>query len=757
MTNNIANALTRQAAVAAQGLTSAKAAARLERFGPNMAKEEHRRPLLLLISKLWAPVPWMLEVTIVLELLLGRTTEAGIIALLLVFNAVLSFVEENRAQNALALLRARLSIQARVLRDGHWQLLRARGLVPGDVVHLRTGDIVPADVRIASGEILVDQAALTGESVPVEAGSGQMAYAGTMVKRGEVTGEVTATGTRTEFGKTAELVRLAKTGSHLERIIFTIVSYLVALDAVLVVAVLLYAALAGMSLGDILPFALILLVASVPVALPATFTVATALGALELARQGVLVTRLSAIEEAAGMEVLCSDKTGTITKNELAVSALHSYAPHTEEDLLRLAAAACDESTQDPIDMAILLACQERQVARQGAERVRFIPFDPATKRSEGYLRQDRVTLRVVKGAPQVICGLTSAAQATMDRDVESLAVLRIHANGPLPAAQLGDSSKMQVGDWVLALGEPFGLQGTVTAGIISATGRSVGITHDGSLLQTDAAINPGNSGGPLVNLNGKVIGISTAISTGNGGFQGVGFAIPINMAKWVNRQLIAHGKVERAYLGVTIQPVTASLAAKFGVKLGEGVLVSQVQPGTPAAKAGLKAGDVIMQIAGHKVTRPEGLREAVEASKIGSTQPLALVRDGKPLTLNVTLLQQPANYGLASSEMRRPGHEKPSRFDKLGVEVSPLTAERAKELGMKASEGVVIRDVQPGSPAAEAGLRAGMVITEVNHKPVKTPEDLQAALSKGALAKGVLLLVHSQQGSRFVVIQSMG
>jgi len=403
------------------GLTAAEAVKRLKQYGPNMAEEEHRHPFLALLGKLWAPVPWMLEVTIVLELLLGHYAEAEIIGVLLVVNAVLSFVQEGRAQNALALLRQRLTIQARVMRDGHWQLCPAQDLVPGDVLHLRMGDLVPADVRVESGQVQVDQSALTGESVPVEVASGQMAYAGTQVKRGEVTGEVSATGTRTAFGKTAELVRQAKTGSHLETIIFKIVTALVILDAALVAAVLIYAAIAAMPLGETLPFALILLVASVPVALPATFTVATALGAMELARQGVLVTRLSAIEEAAGMDVLCSDKTGTITKNELEVVALHCYAPCTEEELLRLALAACDESTQDPIDLAILATARHQGIPAPGPERVRFIPFDPATKRSEGFLQEAGEINRVVKGAPQVVQALCPTAEDSIAHDVEGL------------------------------------------------------------------------------------------------------------------------------------------------------------------------------------------------------------------------------------------------------------------------------------------------------------------------------------------------
>ena len=216
-----------------------------------------------------------------------------------------------------------------MLRDGRWQLVLAQDLVPGDVVHVRMGDLTPADVLLHDGQILVDQSALTGESTPVEVGPGKTAYAGSTVRRGEATGEVTATGRRTYYGKTAELVRTASTPSHLETLIFTIVKYLVALDVLLVVAILVYAVVGGIPLAEIIPFALILLIASVPVALPATYTLASALGSLELAKRGVLVTRLSAVEEAAAMDVLCSDKTGTITKNQLAVATLAGLpSPH---------------------------------------------------------------------------------------------------------------------------------------------------------------------------------------------------------------------------------------------------------------------------------------------------------------------------------------------------------------------------------------------------------------------------------------------
>jgi len=392
------------------GLTGAEAARRLREVGPNAVPEEKRRPLRALAAKFWAPVPWMLEAAVVLEVALGKRDEAIVIAALLVLNAVLSFAQESRADRALALLRGRLSARARVRRDGRWQEIDARDLVPGDVIHLRLGDIVPADVHIASGLTLLDQSALTGESLPVEAGSGASAYAGSTVRRGEASGEVTATGARTYFGRTAELVRAAKTVTHLENLIFTIVRYLVALDVVLVVALIAYAIVTGLPLSDTLPFALVLLVASVPAALPATFTLAQAFGAQELAHRGVLFTRLAAIEEAAAMDVLASDKTGTITENRLTLAGLQPQAPRGEEELLRLAAAASDEATQDPIDLAVIAAARERGLAPQAGARLAFVPFDPSTKRSEAVVREGDATLHVVKGAPLAVAALAPGA-----------------------------------------------------------------------------------------------------------------------------------------------------------------------------------------------------------------------------------------------------------------------------------------------------------------------------------------------------------
>lgn len=407
-------------ATALQGLTSAEARQRLAKYGPNIVAEDHPRLWLLFLHKFWAPVPWMLEATIALQFVLGKPDEAAIIGVLLVFNAVLGFAQENRANNALALLKKRLAIQVRVMRDHAWQQMPAQELVPGDVVHLRMGDLAPADICLLDGQMLLDQSALTGESLPVEAGAGATVHAGTIVKRGEASGEVTATGAQTYFGKTAELVRSAKTASHLETLIITIVKYLVTLDAILVAALLFYSWMTGIAITEVLPFALILLVASVPIALPATYTVATALGALELAGKGVLVTRLSAIEEAAAMDVLASDKTGTITQNRLALSALHSCTPYTDNDLLRWAALACDHATQDPIDLAILQAAQSRGLLSGIPQRLSFIPFDPETKRSEAGYGENGNKLRVLKGAPRVIAALV-AGGPDIGADVERL------------------------------------------------------------------------------------------------------------------------------------------------------------------------------------------------------------------------------------------------------------------------------------------------------------------------------------------------
>jgi H+-transporting ATPase len=405
-----------------EGLSSSVARARLAQYGPNAVAEDTAHPWRVLLGKFWAPIPWMLECAVGLEILLGHPLEALVFAVLLAVNALLSFAQEHRAQRALALLRRRLTVRARVLRDGRWMPIPAQELVPGDVVRVRAGDIVPADLTVFAGQLLVDQAALTGESLPVDAGPGGTIYAGSIVKRGEATGDVTATGAGTAFGKTAALVRTAKTPGRLEILIAGIVRYLVAIDLVLVAGVLVYGFAARLPAAQIVPFALIILIASIPVALPATFTLATALGSVELAGRGVLVTRLSAVEEAAQMDVLCTDKTGTLTQNQPTLMALRPVPPATEDELLRAAALASDEATQDPIDLAILAGARAKGLTIAGPERLQAIPFDPATKRSGAVLREAGRTRTILKGAFQAIAPLLTAPPADAAETVERLA-----------------------------------------------------------------------------------------------------------------------------------------------------------------------------------------------------------------------------------------------------------------------------------------------------------------------------------------------
>ena len=333
------------------------------------------------------------------------------------------------------------------------------------------------------------------------------------------------------------------------------------------------------------------------------------------------------------------------------------------------------------------------------------------------------------------------------------IAVVKIDGADDLVAAAIGNSDFMEVGDWVLALGQPFGLESTVTAGIISAKHRGIGITARENFLQTDAAINPGNSGGPLVNLDGEIVGINTAISSRSGGYDGIGFTVPINLATWVADQLARDGTVHRAYLGVGIQPVTAQLAEQFQVQPREGVVVTDVYPDTPADKAGVRSGDVIVDFAGQPIETPQALQVVVERSEIGKALPLTVVRDGQPMTLRFIAEEQPNSFGATRSgnraETLRP---RPSRLDRLGLEVSPLDPEVADKLGMEGVEGVVITAVQNGSPAERAGLTGGMVITEVNRNPVTSVQDAQNALDP--MQEGVLLLVRTEGGSRFVALK---
>ena len=329
----------------AAGLTSAEARLRLAKFGANAMPDASEHPLAMAIEKFWAPVPWMLEAAIALEIGLGKYVEAGVIALLLVFNAALGLLQESRAQATLTALRSRLALTASVKRDEVWKMVPAAELVPGDVVKLSRGGVVAADVTLTGGEVLLDQSMLTGESVPIEAATGAKTFAGALVRRGEAEAEVTATGVRTKFGRTAELVKTAHVVSTQQKAVLRVVRNLAVFNGGVILLLVGYSWHLGLRVAEIVPLVLTAILASIPVALPATFTLAAALGARALAKQGVLPTRLEAVDEAASMTVLCCDKTGTLTQNTLTVSAVQAV-DGDEARLLGLAALASSDGTK---------------------------------------------------------------------------------------------------------------------------------------------------------------------------------------------------------------------------------------------------------------------------------------------------------------------------------------------------------------------------------------------------------------------------
>jgi H+-transporting ATPase len=388
----------------AQGLTSAQARSRLQRYGPNEIAEQRRNPVLVFLGYFWAPIPWMIEAALVLSLVARHWTDAVIIAVLLVMNGVVAFAEEHQAANAIAALKQRLATSARVLRDGAWVMVEVRELVPGDVVRVRLGDVVPADVRVLDGVTLeVDQSALTGESLAVSRGQGEVLYSGSVLVRGEADALVYATGASSYFGRTTALVQTAGAVSHFQRAVLRIGNYLIVMAAALVALTVIVSLIRGNPVLQTLEFALVVTIASVPVALPAVLSVTMAVGARKLAHQQAVVSHLPAVEELGGMDLLCSDKTGTLTQNRLAV-ATHWTAPGiSDHDLLAAAAWASRAEDNDPIDLAVLAAAGEEAQLRVE----RFTPFDPVSKRTEAVVRgADGRLFRVSKGAPQIIAAL---------------------------------------------------------------------------------------------------------------------------------------------------------------------------------------------------------------------------------------------------------------------------------------------------------------------------------------------------------------
>jgi H+-transporting ATPase len=409
-----------------KGLNQSEVEQKRKQFGFNEVPEKKANLWLQFTKKFWGLTAWLLEIIIALSLFLQNYTDVYIVLGLLILNAVLGFEEEIRASKAVDALKEKLRVNARVLREGVWKVLPAREIVPGDVVRIRPGDFVPADVKTVTGHLEVDQSALTGESFTVEKNPGDVLYSGSVVKRGESNGIVVSTGTKTFFGRTAQLVQLAKPKLHIEEVIASVVRWLLIIVSVLAIIALIFSVLRGFSVIDTLPIILAILLSAIPVALPAMFTVSMALGAMELSRKGVLITRLSAAEDAATMNVLCVDKTGTITLNKLSIVKTLPHNGFSEKDVVFYGALASQEANQDPIDIAFIESAKREGLPIGDYKQTSFVPFDARTRRTEATLQKDGETFGVMKGAVRIIgtaCGLNETEEKQLEEQTQEYAL----------------------------------------------------------------------------------------------------------------------------------------------------------------------------------------------------------------------------------------------------------------------------------------------------------------------------------------------
>ena len=455
------------------GLSQAEAQKRLTQYGPNEIEEKKTNPFLNFLTYFWGPIPWMIEAAVILSGVVRHWADFFIILLLLVSNAVVGFWEEHQAGNAIAALKAKLAIKARVKRDGKWITAAARELVPGDVIRVCLGDIVPADARLLAGDpVEVDQSALTGESLPATRKSGEAVFSGSIIRQGEIDAMVYATGANTYFGKTAQLVQEAHTVSHFQRAVLKIGDYLIILAVTLVVLILAVALFRGDPILSTLEFALVLLVAAIPVAMPTVLSVTMAVGARLLAKKEAIVTRLSAIEELAGVDVLCSDKTGTLTQNKLTLGDPFSVNGIPADQVILDAALASRAEDKDTIDLAVIGGLKN-DPALKGYQVVHFQPFDPVHKRTEATVKAaDGKQFNVAKGAPQVI--LQMATNAGEVKPAVEKAVNEFAARG---FRSLGVARADQEGKWqfvgVLPLFDPPREQAKATI----ASARQMGVS----------------------------------------------------------------------------------------------------------------------------------------------------------------------------------------------------------------------------------------------------------------------------------------
>ncbi|MDA8240853.1 MAG: plasma-membrane proton-efflux P-type ATPase [Nitrospiraceae bacterium] len=412
-----------------RGLTREEAARRLDEYGYNEIPEKEESAFRRMIRRFWGPIPWMIEIAAILSAAVGRWEDFGIIMVLLVTNAFIDFWQESKAMSALKVLKEKLAKKALVMRDGAFTTVDARELVPGDLIKIRIGDVVPADVKLTGGDyIQADQSALTGESLPVNKKKGEIAYSNSVVKQGEMQAVVVNTALNTFFGKTVALVARAEREekSHFQKAVVGIGNYLILITVFLAALILIAAMFRQENMIEILRFTLVLTVAAIPVALPAVLSVTMAVGAMNLAKKQAIVSRLVAVEELAGVDVLCSDKTGTLTQNRMTVADPVAFGPYTVNDVMKFAALCSREENNDPIEMPVFEYCREKGLTDELEQyrQVSFTPFDPVGKRTEATVISGAKTFLVTKGAPQVVLDLCRGQEDCegIEDEVEALA-----------------------------------------------------------------------------------------------------------------------------------------------------------------------------------------------------------------------------------------------------------------------------------------------------------------------------------------------
>jgi len=433
-----------------KGISDATANDRIKDYGYNEISEKKVNPIVKFLSYFWGPIPWMIEVAAILSAIINHWEDFWVIFALLLLNAIVGFWQEYKADDAISLLKKKLALNARVFRDGKWKEMAARELVPGDVVRVRLGEIIPADIKLFSGDYLsIDESALTGESLPVEKHKSDLAYSGSVIRQGEMNGLVVGTGLNTFFGKTAKLVAEARTISHFQKAVIKIGNYLIVLAAFMVAIIFMVSVYRHESFFDTLQFALVLTIAAIPVALPAVLSVTMAVGASVLAKKKAIVSKLVAIEEMAGMDILCSDKTGTITKNELTLADVKAFEGFTSDDVLVYASLASREEDKDPIDTGIIDKAKSIKTVSEKLSSYQvkdFKPFDPVIKRSEATITdKNNKSFKITKGAPQVISALMEAADKEKATNIINKQIDEFAAKG---YRTLGTAKTNEQGKW---------------------------------------------------------------------------------------------------------------------------------------------------------------------------------------------------------------------------------------------------------------------------------------------------------------------